>query len=85
MNTASRMESTGLAGRIQASNSTVELLRMAGKHSWITPRADLVPVKGKGTWQTYWVVPTLTAAQASNVAYPLAPTKSTEFHELPKS
>ena len=56
VNTASRMESTGMSNRIQISQSTAQLLLEAGKGAWIVPREDLVHAKGKGSVQTYWVI-----------------------------
>lgn len=56
VNTASRMESTGLKNRIQVSQSTAQLLIESGKENWIVPREDLVHAKGKGEIQTYWVL-----------------------------
>jgi class 3 adenylate cyclase len=55
MNTASRMESTGLRDRIQVSQDTADLLIAAGKSKWLTPREEKVIAKGKGSMQTYWV------------------------------
>jgi class 3 adenylate cyclase len=55
MNTASRMESTGLRDRIQVSQDTHDLLLAAGKSKWLTPREEKVVAKGKGEMQTYWV------------------------------
>lgn len=55
MNTASRMESRGLPDRIQISSDTADLLRQAGKESWLTPREEMIDVKGKGMMQTYWL------------------------------
>lgn len=55
MNTASRMESTGIRGRIQCSRETAELLRQSGKEHWITEREEKVHAKGKGEMQTYFV------------------------------
>jgi Adenylate and Guanylate cyclase catalytic domain len=55
MNTASRMESTGLRNRIQVSQETADYLVAAGKAHWITPRAEMVVAKGKGELKTYWV------------------------------
>ena len=55
VNTAARMESTGMRGRIQLSQSTADLLLLAGKERWIRPREDTVTAKGKGTMQTYWL------------------------------
>lgn len=56
VNTASRMESTGEPDRIQISSSTADVLKRNGKGHWLLPRQDLVEVKGKGTFQTYWLV-----------------------------
>ncbi len=56
MNTASRMESTGLPMKIQVSPDMAELLRKAGKGNWLEPREVKVFVKGKGHLQTYWLV-----------------------------
>jgi class 3 adenylate cyclase len=55
MNTASRMESTGLRDKIQVSQDTHDLLLAAGKSKWLTPREEKVVAKGKGEMQTYWV------------------------------
>ena len=55
VNTAARMESTGQRGRIQLSQSTADLLLVAGKERWLVPREDPVTAKGKGTMQTYWL------------------------------
>jgi class 3 adenylate cyclase len=55
MNTASRMESNGVAGRIHVSQETALELIAKGKSSWITPREDKIIAKGKGELQTYWV------------------------------
>jgi uncharacterized protein (DUF2267 family) len=55
MNTAARMESTGVPDRIQLSMQTAELLQAEGKPHWILPRDDPVMVKGKGTLQTFWL------------------------------
>ena len=55
MNTASRMESTGLPNRIQVSQETADLLIMAGKADWLQTRPDKVIAKGKGELQTYWL------------------------------
>jgi hypothetical protein len=55
MNTASRMESTGLRDRIQVSQDTADLLIAAGKSKWVEPREEKVMAKGKGEMQTYWV------------------------------
>jgi len=57
MNTASRMESTGQPTKIQISEQTAELLTQANKSSWFIPRDELITAKGKGTLQTYWLIP----------------------------
>ncbi|CAB9507532.1 Receptor-type guanylate cyclase gcy [Seminavis robusta] len=57
MNTTSRLETTGMAGRIHISQATVDLLARAGKSHWVHKRKDLVAAKGKGVIQTYWVTP----------------------------
>jgi Adenylate and Guanylate cyclase catalytic domain len=54
MNTASRMETTGEAGRIHVSQVTAEILVAAGKGKWVTQRQDQVIAKGKGALQTFW-------------------------------
>ena len=51
MNTASRMESTGQAGKIQVSPETAGLLISSGKERWLSKREELVAVKGKGDMQ----------------------------------
>ena len=55
VNTAARMESTGIKGRIQVSSTTAEALRNDNKGSWLTPRSDTVVAKGKGIMSTYWL------------------------------
>lgn len=55
MNTASRMESTGVRDHIQVSQETADLLIAAGKSDWIVPREEKVTAKGKGEMTTYWV------------------------------
>lgn len=57
VNTAARMESNGQKNRIQVSQKTADLLIVAGKEHWVTPREDLVDAKGKGKMQTYWMEP----------------------------
>jgi len=55
MNTASRMESTGVPRKIQVSKETASLLEAARKSKWITPREEKVFAKGKGEMQTYFL------------------------------
>ncbi|KAL3914585.1 MAG: hypothetical protein SGILL_006046, partial [Bacillariaceae sp.] len=55
MNTASRMESNGVQGRIQLSNDTAQLLIAAEKEHWLKEREDKVAAKGKGELQTFFL------------------------------
>ena len=57
VNTASRMESLGVSGRIHISAVTAEYLRKAGKESWLKKREDAVHAKGKGIMETYFASP----------------------------
>ena len=57
INTASRMESTGVGGKIQVSEETAELIRLHSKSQWLTKRDTKIVAKGKGELQTYWVEP----------------------------
>ena len=45
---ASRMESTGVRGKIQVSEMTAHLLQKSGKEHWLEPREDMIKAKGKG-------------------------------------
>ncbi|XP_021239053.1 retinal guanylyl cyclase 2 isoform X2 [Numida meleagris] len=55
VNTASRMESTGLPYRIHVSQSTVDTLRSLNEGYAIVPRGK-TELKGKGVEDTYWLV-----------------------------
>jgi class 3 adenylate cyclase len=55
VNTAARMESHGIQGRIQVSQSTADEIVKAGKRGWIVPRQDKIQAKGKGELQTYFM------------------------------
>ena len=57
VDTAYQMLENGKANRIQVSVDTAELLNLAGKPHWISPRSDLIPVKGIGNMSTFWVKP----------------------------
>lgn len=63
VNAASRMESNGVAGKIQCSQATADLLIEAGKNSWISPREDKVHAKGIGDVTTYWISPARASSQ----------------------
>lgn len=55
MNMASRMESTSVRNKIQASEATAQILMDSGYGAWLTPRKDEVQIKGKGSSQTYFI------------------------------
>ncbi|MDJ1182827.1 adenylate/guanylate cyclase domain-containing protein [Roseofilum casamattae] len=52
VNTASRMESSGLAGKIQVSDSVYRLLQ----DQFTFEERGVISVKGKGEMKTYWLV-----------------------------
>jgi class 3 adenylate cyclase len=56
VNTAARIETSGMRGRIHLSHETADLLHKAGKSSWLTKRNETVVAKGKGEMQTYWLL-----------------------------
>ena len=47
VNTASRVETTGMRHRIHLSESTADLIVAAGYEDWVIPREDAVTAKGK--------------------------------------
>ena len=55
MNTAARMESTGVTGRIQVSLETAQLLRQSQKEDWLSKRPEGVEAKGKGRLETWFL------------------------------
>jgi hypothetical protein len=57
VNTAARMESTGIVNRIHVSQATADLLIKGNKGHWVEARKDKVEAKGKGFLQTFWVEP----------------------------
>jgi Adenylate and Guanylate cyclase catalytic domain len=58
VNTASRMESTGVCNKIQISQATANLLlEQGGRSHWFEHRTERIIVKGKGEMTTYWIVP----------------------------
>eukprot|EP00977_Amphora_coffeiformis_P006884 scaffold1506_cov179-Amphora_coffeaeformis.AAC.21 len=68
VNTAARMESTGMRNRIHASHTTAAEIEKLGKGYWLTKREDAVVAKGKGVLETYWVEPsTIQSAVHTNV------------------
>ena len=66
VNTAARMESTGIKGRIQVSNATAHILKECGKGFWLTRREDGVMAKGKGVLDTYWLTAKTTVHAATS-------------------
>ena len=56
VNTAARMESTGIINRVHMSHTTATLLMEASKGHWVQPRDEIVYAKGKGDMKTYWLV-----------------------------
>ncbi|CAJ1964576.1 unnamed protein product [Cylindrotheca closterium] len=57
VNTASRIESTGIRNRIHISLETHNQLLSFGKANWVIPREDVVVAKGKGQMKTFWLIP----------------------------
>lgn len=55
VNTAARMESTGMRDRIHLSAETANELILGGKQNWVQLRDTKVEAKGKGQLQTYWL------------------------------
>ncbi|MEC4892875.1 MAG: adenylate/guanylate cyclase domain-containing protein [Oscillatoria sp. PMC 1051.18] len=52
VNVASRMESSGVPGKIQVTAEVYEVL----KELYVFEERGLIPVKGKGEMQTYWLI-----------------------------
>jgi Adenylate and Guanylate cyclase catalytic domain len=57
MNTASRIETSGVPGKVHISHETAVLLQQAGKAHWVVPRDHVVSLKGKGEVQTFFAYP----------------------------
>jgi len=57
VDTAYQMLEHGKANRIQVSVDTAEILNLAGKSHWVSPRSDSVNIKGIGNMSTFWVKP----------------------------
>jgi hypothetical protein len=56
VNTASRIESTGIPNKIHLSQETADSLTSSGKGHWVQPRKTMIEAKGKGQLQTFWLV-----------------------------
>jgi len=58
MNTAARMESSGIPTKVQISKETAERLTDADKSDWFIPRENMITLKGEeNAIQTYWLIP----------------------------
>ena len=55
VNTASRIESTGLKGCIHLSQEAADEICASGKAIWVKERSDKVTAKGKGEMTTFWL------------------------------
>ena len=64
VNTASRMESLSLPGKIQVSSETATLLRKAMKGDWLIEREGGIDAKGKGYLATFWAEPSRRLARS---------------------
>lgn len=78
VNLASRIESTGLPGKIHLSAPTAELLKEHGYTEWVVPRQEKVNAKGMGDIKTYWleikkdILPTGATGDFSNLNVEIA-------------
>ena len=57
VDTTYQMLTNGKPNKIHISVETAELLNLAGKSHWISPRKDVVLVRGKGEMSTFWIKP----------------------------
>lgn len=72
MNTAARMESKGVPGKIHISEAADDALMAEDKGSWVVKRTEEIDVKGKGKMQTYFAEPMHgTSSHASDFEAPL--------------
>ena len=78
INTASRMESTGEASRVQCSADTAALLTAAKTHT--LERRGLVEAKGKGHVEAFWVLESVNKKRSS-----LMRNSSSGLDDLPAS
>eukprot|EP00523_Entomoneis_sp_CCMP467_P017961 CAMPEP_0168810014 /NCGR_PEP_ID=MMETSP0726-20121227/3381_1 /TAXON_ID=265536 /ORGANISM="Amphiprora sp., Strain CCMP467" /LENGTH=1234 /DNA_ID=CAMNT_0008862013 /DNA_START=54 /DNA_END=3758 /DNA_ORIENTATION=+ len=68
VNTAARMESTGMVSKIQVTELTANYLKIYRKDHWLTKREGGVVAKGKGQVQTFFVEPRVRAGSSSNTS-----------------
>jgi class 3 adenylate cyclase len=66
VNTAARMESHGVKGRIHCSQATADKIILAGLQKWLTSREGGIDAKGLGLLATYFAEPD--AAKTNTVA-----------------
>eukprot|EP00980_Cylindrotheca_fusiformis_P003628 scaffold814_cov100-Cylindrotheca_fusiformis.AAC.10 len=76
VNTAARIESTGMRNRVHLSSETAEFLIATGRSDWVQRRSDLVCVKGKGEIQTYWLCSPQDAVKEASRKKSIAPASS---------
>ncbi|HEX3300406.1 MAG TPA: adenylate/guanylate cyclase domain-containing protein [Actinomycetota bacterium] len=62
VNTASRMESNGMPGRIQITRATYELV----KDAFVCEERGTIPVKGKGEMETWYLIASRASADRSH-------------------
>lgn len=55
VNTAARMETNGVKGRIHVSQATADALITSGKGSLLTEREGGITAKGKGAMKSYFI------------------------------
>ena len=55
VNTAARIETSGIRNRIHVSEHTANYIKEADLESWISPRDEIVSLKGKGKVSTFWL------------------------------
>ncbi|CAB9500129.1 Receptor-type guanylate cyclase gcy [Seminavis robusta] len=67
VNTASRIENSGVGNRVHLSENTANLIIAAGRSSWVAPRPDPVHLKGIGSVKTFWLVASKAGSRAGSV------------------
>jgi Adenylate and Guanylate cyclase catalytic domain len=82
VNTASRIETTGVKNKIHASAETANRLKRAGKTHWVTARETEVEIKGKGLVQTYWINLEKNAHSAAKATSESSGSENASVHHL---
>lgn len=82
MNTASRMESTGVPNCVQISQETADLLIAADKKHWVVQRDDTVSAKGKGELVTYFLKQSFKNGGAGSITNSESGSKHTSLDRL---